>query len=117
MVYLTQAQEYAGYAAEGFQGCDRMEEDDMFYQPHEEAEGEEVGHDEDVEADYLVADDIVSKAQPKPESRRRRRGPLIPSCPVVGPPFPGGPETTILLSSYARHVEIPLWVNHHNVSV
>jgi len=70
---------------------------------------------EDVVADYLMADDIV----PEPEIRRRPRCrvPLIPPCPVVGPPFPGGPETTTLLSDYARHVAIPLWVNHHNVSV
>jgi len=44
-----------------------------------------VAEDDDVEADYLTADDIV------PEPRRRRRVPLIPSCPVVGPPFPGVP--------------------------
>lgn len=42
VVDLTQAQEYVGYAAEGFQGYDRMEEDDRFYQPQEEAEGTQV---------------------------------------------------------------------------
>jgi len=68
---------------------------------------------EDVVADYLEADNIV----PEPQTRQRRRVPLIPSCPVVGPPFPEGPETTTLLSDYARHVAIPIWVNHHNVSV
>jgi hypothetical protein len=52
----------------------------MFYQPQEEAEDEE------------VADDIVHEPEVKP--RRRLRAPLIPPCPVVGPPFPRGPETT-----------------------
>ena len=80
------------------------------------ADDEEVP--EDVEANYLAADDIVPEPEVEPETRwRRRRVPLIPPCPVVGPPFPGGPETTSLLSDYARHVAIPLWVNHHNVSV
>ena len=79
------------------------------------ADDEEVP--EDVEADYLVADNIVPEREPEPETWRRRRVPLIPPCPVVGPPFPGGLETTVLLSNYVRHVAIPLWVNHHNVSV
>jgi len=70
-------------------------------------------------ADYLAADDIVPEPEVEPETRQRprRRVPFIPPFPVVGPPFPGGPETTTLLSDYARHVAIPLWVNHHNVSV
>jgi len=69
--------------------------------------------------DYLAADDIVPELEAEAETRRRprRRVPLILPCPIVGPPFPGGPETTTLLSNYARHVAIPLWVNHHNVSV
>jgi len=119
----TQAHQYAGYTDEGFQGYDRMEEEAMFYQPQEEAEDEEVADDEkvpeDVVADYLAADDIVPEPEAEPETRRRprRRVPLIPPCPVVGPPFPGGSETITLLSDYARHVAIPLWVNHHNVSV
>ena len=70
-------------------------------------------------ADYLAADDIVPESEVEPETRRRprRRVPFIPPFPVVGPPFPGGPVTTTLLSDYTRHVAIPLWVNHHNVSV
>ena len=119
VVDLTQAHEYAGYAG-GFEGYDQMEEEAMFYQPQEEAEDEEVveddevAEDEDVEADYLAANDIVLEPEPR---RQRRRAPLIPPCPVVGPPFPRGPETTHLLSDYMRHVAIPLCVNHHNVSV
>jgi len=109
----TQTYEYA----EGFQGYDRMEEESMFYQPQEEEEAEDEEVPEDVVADYLEADNIVPERELEPETRRRRRVPLIPPCPVVGPPFPEGPETTILLSDYARHVVIPLWVNHHNLSV
>jgi len=60
----TQMYEYA----EGFQGYDRIEEENMFYQPQEdkeeEAEDEEVP--KDVAADYLEADNIV------PERRRQR---------------------------------------------
>jgi len=94
----------------------------MFYQPQEDAEDEDVADDDevpkDVVADYLQADNIVPEPEAEPETRRRRRRvPLIPPCPVVGPPFPGGSETTSLLFDYARHVAIPLWVNHHNVSV
>ena len=33
------------------------------------------------------------------------------------PPFPGGPEDTSLLASYASHVILPLWYNSNNVSV
>jgi len=116
----TPAHDYAVYE-EGFTGYDRMEEEAMFYQPQDEAEDEEVADDkevpEDVVADYLQADNIVAEGEPEPQTRRRRRVQLIPSCPVVRPPFSGGPETTTLLSDYARHVVIPLWVNHHNVSV
>ena len=70
-------------------------------------------------ADYLAADDIVLESEAELETRRRprRHVPLIPPCPVVKPPFPGGPETIRLLTDYARHVAIPLWLNHHNVSV
>jgi len=66
----------------------------MFYQPEEEAddEDEEVAEDEDTEGDDLEANDIVPELEPKPW--RRRRAPLISPCPVVGPPFLGGPETT-----------------------
>nr|ABD33235.1 hypothetical protein MtrDRAFT_AC158464g19v2 [Medicago truncatula] len=99
----TQAHEYVEYAG-GFEVYNRMQE---------EAEDEEVAEDEDAEADYLEADDIVPEPEPEPR-QRRLRAPLIPSCPVVGPPFPGGPETTHLLSDYARHVAILLWVNHLN---
>jgi len=59
---------------------------------------------EDVVADYLEADNIVPEREP--QTRRRRRVPLIPSCPVVGPPFPGGPETTTSSSDYARHMAL-----------
>jgi len=59
---------------------------------------------EDVEANYLEAYNIVLE----PGTQRRRRVLLIPPCPVVGTPFPRGPETTILLSDYTRHVAIPL---------
>jgi len=118
----TPAHDYAGYAYEGFAGYDRMEEDAMFYQPQDEAEDEEVADDEgvreDVVADYLEAKNVVPEDEPEPQTQRRpRRVPLIPPYPVGGPPFPGGPETTSLLSDYARHVANPLWVNHHNVSV
>jgi len=116
----TSAHDYAGYE-EGFAGYDQIEEEAMFYQPQEEAEdeeeaeNEEVAEDDDVEVDYLTTNDIVP--EPQPEPRRRRRAPLIPLCLVVGPPFPGGPETTLLLSDCAKHATIPLWVKHHNVSV
>jgi len=116
----TPAHDYAVYE-EGFAGYDRMEEEAMFYQPHDEAEDEEVADDEevseDVVANYLEADNIVPEGEPEPQTRRRHRVQFIPPCPVVGPPFPGGLETTTLLYDYARHVAIPLWVNHHNVSV
>jgi len=110
VVDLTQTYEYV----EGFQGYDRMEEENMFYQPQEEEEAQ----DEEVADDEKVAGNIVPEREGEPETRRRRRlAPLIPPCPVVGPPFPVGPETTTLLSDYARHVAISLWVNHHNVSL
>nr|ABN06119.1 hypothetical protein MtrDRAFT_AC150800g34v2 [Medicago truncatula] len=57
----TQTYEYV----ERFQGYDRMEEENIFYQPQEEeeAEDEEVADDEevpqDVVVDYLQADNIV----------------------------------------------------------
>ena len=94
----------------------------MFYQPQDEAEDEEVADDEevpeDVVADYLEADNLVLEGEPEPQTQRRcRLVLLIPPYPVGGPPFPGGLETTKLLSDYARHVANPLWVNHHNVSV
>jgi len=122
VVYPTPVHDYAGYADEGFTGYDRMEEDRMFYQPHDEAEDEEVGDDDgvpqDVVADYLEADNLVPEGEPEPQTQpRRRRVPLIPPYLVGGPPFPGGPETTTVLFDYARHVANPLWVNHHNVSV
>jgi len=119
----TPARDYAGYADEGFVGYDRMEEERMFYQPHDEAEDEEVADDEevpeDVLADYLDADNVVPEGEPEPQTRRRPRRcvPLILPYPAGGPPFHGGPETTTLLSDYARHVANPLWVNHHNISV
>jgi len=118
----TPAHDYAGYADEGFVGYDRMEER-MFYQPQDEAEYKEVADDEevpeDVVANYLEADNVVPEGEPEPQTRPRRgrRVPLIPLYPVGGTPFPGGPETTTLLSDYARHVANPLWVNHHNVSI
>ena len=108
---------------EGFAGYDWMEEERMFYQPQDEAEDEEGEDDnevaEDVTADYLEADNVVPEGEPEPQTRQRRgrRVPLIPPYPVGGPPFPGGPETTTLLTDYVRHVANPLWVNHHNVSV
>jgi len=113
----TPAHDYAGYADEGFVGYDRMKEERMFYQPQDEAEDEEVS--EDVVADYLGAYNVAHEGEPEPQTRRRprRRVPLIPPYPVGEPPFPGGPETTTLLSDYARHVANPLWVNHQNVSV
>ena len=106
---------------EGFVGYDRMEEDRMFYQLHDEAEDEKVGEDErvpqDVVADYLEVDNLVPEGEPKPQTQpRRRRVPLIPMYLVGGPPFPGGPDTMTLLSDYARHVANPLWVRNHNVS-
>ena len=81
------------------------------------ADDEEVP--EDVVADYLDADNVALKGEPEPQTRRRprRRVPLIPPYPAGGPPFPGGSETTTLLSDYARHVTNGLWVNHHSVSV
>jgi len=93
----TPAHDYAVYE-EGFAGYDRMEEKAMFYQPQEEAEDEEQAGDEEVvEADYLAADDVVPKPESEPR-RRRRRAPLIPSCPVIGPPFPIGLETTLFVT-------------------
>jgi len=81
------------------------------------ADDEEVP--ENVVADYLDADNVAPEGEPEPQIRRRprRRVPLIPPYPIGEPPFPGGPETTSLLSDYARHVANPLWGNHHNVSV
>ena len=74
VVDLTQAHQYAGYADEGFQGYDRLEEEVVFYQPREEAEDEEVADDEempeDVVVDYLQADNIVSEPEAEPETRR-----------------------------------------------
>ena len=69
--------------------------------------------------DYLDADNVVPEGELEPQTRRRPRCRvlLIPPYPVGGPPFPGGLETTTLLSDYARHVANPLWVSHHNVSV
>jgi len=118
----TSAHDYALYE-EGFAGYDWMDEERMFYQPQDEAEDEEVADDEevpkDVVADYLEADNVVPEGEPEPQTRRRRGRcvPLIPPYLVGGPSFPGGHETTTLLSDYARHVAKPLWVNHHNVSV
>jgi len=114
----TQTHEYVGYAG-GFEGYDRMQEEAMFYQPQEAedeevAEDEKVEEDEDAETDYLEENDIVLEPEPW---RRRRRAPLIPPCPIVGPPFPRGPETTHLLTDHTRHMAIPHWVNHHNLSV
>jgi len=64
-------------------------------------------------ADYLEAENVIPEDEPKPQTqRRRRRVPPIPAYPIGGPPLPGGPETTSLLSDYARHVANPLWVNH-----
>jgi len=119
----TPAHDYAEYADEGFVGYDWMEEERIFYQPHDEAEDEEVVDDEevpkDVVADYLDVDNVAPEGEPGPQTRRRprRRVPLIPPYPVGEPPFPGAPETKALLSNYASHVANPLWVNHHNVSV
>jgi len=119
----TPGHDYAGYVDEGFVGYDRMEEERMFYQSQDEAEDEEVANDEEVPEnvvdDYFEADNVVAEGEHEPQTRPRRgyRVPLIPPYPVGGPPFSGGPETTTLLSDYARHVANPLWVNHHNVSV
>jgi hypothetical protein len=123
VVDLTQAHEYAGYT-EGFAGYDRMEEDAIFYQPGEEAsqyyETEEVAQGEDDEAEDVEAEDDdghVHAAAPEPEPGQRRRDEVASVVPIVGPSFPGGPQTTTLLSDYAKHVVIPLWVNDNNVSV
>jgi hypothetical protein len=124
----TQAHEYAGYA-EGFEGYDRMEEEAMFYQPEEEEAShyfrtEEVAEAKDMaEAEDDVAEDdedeevhaIALEPDPKPVRSRRDEVALV--VPVAGPPFLGDPETTLLLSDYAKHVTIPLWVNHNDVSV
>jgi hypothetical protein len=73
---------------------------------------------QDVIEDYLVADNHVPEGEPEAATQtRRRRVPLIPLYPAGEPPFPGGPETTSLLTDYARHVANPLWVNHNDVSV
>jgi hypothetical protein len=122
----TQAHRYVGYA-KGFEGYDRMEEEAMFYQPEEEASHyfrtEEVEEGEDMaEAENLDAEDDdghvhATAPEPEPEPRQRRRAEVAPVVPIVAPPFPGGPETTLLLSDYAKHVGIPLWVNHNDVSV
>ncbi|RHN66911.1 hypothetical protein MtrunA17_Chr3g0096961 [Medicago truncatula] len=94
----------------------------MFYLPEDEAEDEKVVGDvevpEDVVADYMGAKSVIPEGEPEPQTqRRRRRVPQLPPYPVGDPPYPGGPETTSLLSDYARHVENHLLVNHHNVSV
>nr|ABN08710.1 IMP dehydrogenase/GMP reductase, related [Medicago truncatula] len=114
----TQTYEYA----KGFRGYDRMEEDIMFYQLQDEAEDEEVACDEevpeDVVADYIEAENVVPEGEPEPEpqtQQRRRRVPPISPYPVGEPPYPGGPETTPLLSHYVRHVTNPLWMNYHNM--
>ena len=102
----TPTHDYAGYADEGFVGYDRMEDEIMFYQPQDKAKDEEVP--EDVVADYLDTYNVAPEGEPEPQTRRRPRCrvPLIPSCPVVGPPFPGGPETTTSSSDYARHMAL-----------
>ena len=84
----TPAHDYVGYADDGFVGYDWMEEERMFYQPHDEAEDEEVADDEevpeDVLADYLDADNVVPEGEPEPQTRRRPRRcvPLILPYPV-----------------------------------
>jgi len=54
--------------------------------------------------DEGVSEDVPEDELEPQTQRRRRRVPLIPPYPVGGPPFLGGPETTSLLSDYARHV-------------
>ena len=121
----TPAHDYAGYADEGFAGYDRLEEERMFYQPppEPEAQDEEMGDDEgvpeDVVADYMEAQNVIPEGELERQPRPRRGGRVrrIPPYPAGEAPFPGGPQTTSLLSDYARHVANPLWVNHNNVSV
>jgi hypothetical protein len=114
----TQAHRYVGYA-KGFEEYDRMEEEAMFYQPEEEASHyfrtEEVAEAEDLEAED--DDGHVHATALEPEPRQRHRDEVAPAVPVEGPPFPRGPETTLLLSDYAKHMAIPLRVNHNDVSV
>jgi len=120
----TQAHEYAGYA-EGFDGYDRIEEVAMFYQPREETsqyyETEEVAQGKDDEAEDVEAEDDdrhMHAAGPEPEPQQYRDcDEVAPVVPIVMPPFPRGPQTTTLLSDYAKHVAIPLRVNDKNVSV
>ncbi len=89
-----------------------------YLRTEEVEEGEDMVNGVDDEAkDNDTEDDDGHVIPPQPEPGRRCRTQVIPPCPVEGPPFLGGPETTLLLSDYARHVANPLWVNHHNVSV
>jgi hypothetical protein len=114
-----------GVYEEGFSGYDRMEEDQMFYQPEADAHDEEAGDDEgvpeDVVADYMEAQNVIPEGEPErqrqPRPRRGGRVRQIPPYPAGEAPFPGGPQTLALLSDYSRHVANPLWVNHNNVSV
>ena len=121
VVNPTQAHDYAGYV-EGFEGYDRMDEEAMVYRPEEEEAShyirtEEVSEVEDLEAKDDDGHVHAASSEPEPESGQHCRDEVAPVVPVVGPPFPGGLETTLLLSDYAKHVAIPLWVNDNNVSV
>nr|ABD32269.2 hypothetical protein MtrDRAFT_AC149040g42v2 [Medicago truncatula] len=69
----TQVHEYPG----------RGEEVSQYY------ETEKVAHGEDV-------DGHVHATTPEPEPRQCLRAEVAPAVPIVGPPFPGGPETTLL---------------------
>jgi hypothetical protein len=115
----TPTHDYAGYADDGFVGYDRMEEERMYFQPPPQDEAEDEGVPEDVVADYMEAHNVIPEGEPErePQPRRGSRVPRIPPYPAGEAPFPGGPQTTSLLSDYARHVANPLWVNHNNVSV
>jgi len=105
VVDLTPVQEYD----EGFDGgvgYDQMEEEDPFYQPEEEAKDE----DDEVEGDGGLV--------PEPEpGQLDDRADKVHDMPIVGPSFSRGPHDTTLLSKYAKHVAVTLWVNDKNVSV
>jgi len=100
MADLTHAQEYdEGFA--GGMGYDRMEEDDPFYQREEEGS---VYYQPEAEAEN---DEAEADGGHVPGYRDD----VAHDVPIVGPPFPRGPRDTTLLSKYAKHVAVPLWVN------
>jgi len=78
-----------------------QQEDDPYFQLLE-VEGNEGGADGDVEAEF--------------EGDTNDEDDDMDRIPVVGPPFPGGPNNLSVLNKYTKHVAVPLWFNAFVVS-